>query len=336
MGARKKRSTLSAVDLLSSCVETAWKARRGCVVSMLSLDLAGAFDNVSHGRLLHILYRKGFPEWLISFVKGFLTDRRTKIRFTGYERDWISTRTGIPQGSPLSPILFLFFISELLEEFQHTQNDTLAFGFVDDTNLIAWSGSAAENCLRLTEAHGRCVAWAKRHGASFAPEKYQLMHFTRRRHHDSADLASTVQIAGHEATLQKTSMRVLGVWVDPKLRWTQHIQKAAQKGKAAFEAASRIIASTWGPMVRRSRLLYTAVVRPTMMYGTSTWGMHHNGKPQTKSLLKPIQQVQNQYLRKIAGAYKWTPIAALERECAIPPAALYIEKMALQRAVKTA
>ena len=55
MGARKKRSTLSAVDLLSSCMETAWKAQYGCVVSMLSLDLAGAFDNVSHGRLLHIL-----------------------------------------------------------------------------------------------------------------------------------------------------------------------------------------------------------------------------------------------------------------------------------------
>ena len=56
MGARKKRSTLSVVDLLSFCVETAWKAQRGCVVSMLSLDLAGAFDNVSHGRLLHILH----------------------------------------------------------------------------------------------------------------------------------------------------------------------------------------------------------------------------------------------------------------------------------------
>src|SRR5437667_3564891 len=127
-----------------------------------------------------------------------------------------------------------------------------------------------ENCQHLTEAHDRCRAWVKYHGASFAPEKYQLMHFTRCRHHDSANLASTVQIAGHEATLQKTSMRVLGVWVDPRLRWTHHIQQAAQKGKAAFEAASRIMASTWGPTVKHSRLLYTAVVRPTMMYGAST------------------------------------------------------------------
>ena len=91
MGVRKKRSTLSAVDLLSSCVETAWKTRRGCVVSMLSLYLAGAFDNVSHERLLHILHRKGFPEWLVGFIRSFLMERHTKIRFMGHESKWIPT-----------------------------------------------------------------------------------------------------------------------------------------------------------------------------------------------------------------------------------------------------
>ena len=68
MGARRKRSTLSAVGLLSSCVQTAWRARRGCVVLILSLDLAGVFPNVSHERLLYILKRKGFLKWLIDFV----------------------------------------------------------------------------------------------------------------------------------------------------------------------------------------------------------------------------------------------------------------------------
>ena len=85
---------------------------------MLSLDLAGAFDNVSHERLLWILERKGLPEWLIQVIASFLTGRQTQIVYTGYESKWIYTQTGIPQGSPLSPILFLFFISELLEEFQ--------------------------------------------------------------------------------------------------------------------------------------------------------------------------------------------------------------------------
>ena len=62
MGARKNRSTLSVIGLLTSYVQTAWRARPGCVVSMLSLDLAGAFPNTSHDRLLAILKRKGLSK----------------------------------------------------------------------------------------------------------------------------------------------------------------------------------------------------------------------------------------------------------------------------------
>jgi hypothetical protein len=96
MGARKQRSTLSALELLTASVQTAWKSRPGCVVSMLSLDLSGAFDNVDHRRLIYILKSKGFPEWMLSFIQSFLTARRTRIAFTGYTSPWIDTQTGIP------------------------------------------------------------------------------------------------------------------------------------------------------------------------------------------------------------------------------------------------
>jgi len=65
----------------------------------------------------------------------FLTGHTTKIIFKGYESDLILTLTGIPQGSLLSSILFLFFISEFFETFNGNQN-TIALGFVDNTNLI--------------------------------------------------------------------------------------------------------------------------------------------------------------------------------------------------------
>jgi retron-type reverse transcriptase len=117
MGGRSKRSTTSGLGLLTACVKTAWKARPGSVVLVLSLDLKGAYDNVSHKRLLFILRRKRMPEWLVLFVRSFLTARRTRIAFAGHESDWIQTNTGIPQGSPISPILFLFVASEILESY---------------------------------------------------------------------------------------------------------------------------------------------------------------------------------------------------------------------------
>jgi len=335
MGARRNRSTLSAVGLLTTCVETAWRARPGCVVSMLSLDLAGAFDNVPHEILLATLRKKGFPEWLTKAIASFLQGRRTRIAYTGHESDWIETKAGIPQGSPLSPILFLFYIAGLLEEFQDPRKNTLGFGFVDDTNLITWGESAEDNCRRLSAAHERCEAWAKRHGAKFAPDKYQLIHFTRSRQHACDDLATSVQIGGHRIEAERKAIRVLGVWLDPKLTWKEHIAQATRKGLAASEAAARLAAATWGPSVRNTRLLYTAVIRPAILYGAQEWSKREAGEKLPKARISPLEKVQNICLRRITGGYRRTPRAALEKEAHVMPLDLYVDARTNQSILRT-
>jgi len=118
--------------------------------------------------------------WILRFVRNFLTGRKTKITFARYESDWIPTDAGIPQGSHLSLILFLFYISELLEDLLRLDGDLLAFGFMDDMNIIAWGPSAHSNCLWLELAYDKCITWAKRYGVAFSLEKYKLIHFTRK------------------------------------------------------------------------------------------------------------------------------------------------------------
>ena len=88
--------------------------------------------------------------------------------------------------------------------------------------------------------------------------------------------------------------------------------------------------------MRRSRLLYMATIRPAMLYGAQVWGVRDNGSAPAKSLLKPLRKVQNRCLRRVTGAYRRTPIAAIEKEAAIPPIQLHIETAALQRAAKIA
>ena len=128
---------------------------------------------------------------------------------------------------------------------------------MDDTNLLAWGPTAAGNCRQLEAAYEKCLEWARRHGAVFAPDKYKLTHFTRRR---NADVQAGIRIPGFEGR-PVDSLQALGVWVDRKLRWTKHLEQAARRGAAQFEALGRILGSTWELSFAPTRLLYTAVVR---------------------------------------------------------------------------
>ncbi|KAI1007292.1 hypothetical protein K3495_g934 [Podosphaera aphanis] len=304
------------------------------VVSMLGLDIKGAFDNISKQRLLWVLRREGFPDWIVRFINSFVSQRRTKIRFTGYTSDWILTEAGMPQGSHLSLILFLLYISELLESLQKPDKGHMAFGFMDDTTLVAWGKTPKENCTILEQAHEKFLACAKRYGATFAPEKYQLVHFSRKKK-NSGSLQEGVQVGDIQIS-PRSEMKVLGVVVDSHLRWGALVAQAARNGEIAYNALSRITASVWGPSLRHSQLVYLAVVHPTMLYGAQIWGMKSDGQPMAKSLMDKPGKIQSKCLRKITRGYKRTPRLALEREAAIPPIDLQVQSMSLLYGANTA
>src|SRR5579871_5042335 len=92
--------------------------------------------------------------------------------------------------------------------------------------------------------------------------------------------------------------------------------------------------ATWGATFRKSRLLYTAIIRPTLTYGCRIWGAGENGKPLAAKHIKRLEGVQNKCLRVITGGYKRTPVRLLEREADIPPIAEYIKTTALAQAYK--
>ena len=87
--------------------------------------------------------------------------------------------------------------------------------------------------------------------------------------------------------------------------------------------------------MRRSRLLYSAVVRPILLYGGQVWGAGRGDATPGKSLVKPLRNVQNKCLRRTLGAYKRTFIAALERETAISPLDIQLAEIILERSTKT-
>ena len=322
MGARRGRSTETAVALLLGQVRAAWDSG-GAVASVLALDASGAFDRVLKERLTWALRQKGLPRAVCNWVFSFMSDRQTTLMFDEQESPASPVATGIPQGSPLSPILFLFYNAELLERCANPQGGVGCVGFVDDITLIAWGESTEDNCRRLTEAHIQCDWWARRYGARFAPEKYELMHFTRRRTRHNQ--AATIQI-GSRVIEPTRAMRVLGVWLDPTLRWKSHLDAVAGRMKMQLRALTCLSASTWGLPLAQARMVYGMVIRPAMTYGALAWHQPRGHAP-TRSLSGALAPFQNQCLRVMTGAYRAAPVSTLEAEAYVPPLNLYLDSM---------
>ncbi|KAK2038152.1 hypothetical protein LZ31DRAFT_579693 [Colletotrichum somersetense] len=57
----------------------------------------------------------------------------------------------------------------------------MATEFIDDIAILAWADTAEEACYKLQEALEAAEDWAIFHASVFAPEKFQLVHFTRAR-----------------------------------------------------------------------------------------------------------------------------------------------------------
>jgi hypothetical protein len=178
--------------------------------------MTGAFDRVIPAQLLHNMRKRKIPDWIVKCVGSFISNRTTTLCLPGNNTVAFPTHTGIPQGSPLSPILFLVYNADLVEICNPLTLPASGTGFVDNVNALAFGKLTEENCRTLQTVHEGCLEWARRHGASFAPEKYILVHFTkvRTKHNHTCPLilpTSTIH--------PSPSARVLGVILKKKLSW---------------------------------------------------------------------------------------------------------------------
>ena len=113
------------------------------------MDIAGAFNNVVHPRLIHNLKQRRIPPTIARWVQNFIETRTTQLRFNDETHEAIPIRAGIPQGSPISPILHILYNADLLDPHYHSPIVDLALGFIDDIAYGVKGASADSNVKAL-------------------------------------------------------------------------------------------------------------------------------------------------------------------------------------------
>jgi len=143
-------------------------------VTVAYIDLAKAFDTVSHEKLLYRLQCYGISGNLLRWLRNFLTDRTHCTRVGNCISEICDLLSGVIQGSNIGPLLFISYINELAEVLGPLF--VTAKFFADDLKVYAEVLTAIDvDCFQ--SALDRITAWCNDWQLQIAVNKCSILCF---------------------------------------------------------------------------------------------------------------------------------------------------------------
>ena len=175
---------------------------------------------------------------------------------------------GLPQGSPLSPTLFLVYIDDLITQLVKT--GVACQAYADD--LLTWTRGNfrdGESAPELKSAMKSVDTWSKRWRMTFNPSKCSAICFSgpRVQIHQKFQVelvAGSIPIVG--------VIRYLGVWFDQHLLWHHHIRETTTGAKRLLWSMRRVVGKRWGASPEVMLRLIKQVLLPKLFFGVECWG----------------------------------------------------------------
>ena len=173
-GFRQNKSTDDYLFRLSQSVMESFN--RGEYVVAAFLDVEKAFDSVWQNRLRYKIFMLDLPTKMTRWLSDFLDGRVIQVNVNGFLPDKISPIAGVPQGSVLSPLLFLIYVNDLPKP-HHRQNSKSQFA--DDTALWAASNNVQFAAKRLRKDLRKLAKWCAKWRIKLNPGKTKIIIFSR-------------------------------------------------------------------------------------------------------------------------------------------------------------
>lgn len=282
-GFRASHSTLDAAAVLRDMVvrASAWKK----VSAVCFLDVKKAFDSVWSGGLVWKMREFGYDESLVRIVESFLTGRTARVGIGSAESPSFRVERGVPQGTVWGPILYNIFVSD---QPSPDQNSGI-IQYADDTVCLGFSKSPALAVNYLSTYAEKIAAHLKKWGLEINGEKSQFMlfenaHWTK---------ARAISLPFWGSTLKSLpGVCYLGIWMDPCLNSSKTADK---RRKLAWHATMRLkhLLSSDFLDERVKIILYKALIRPIVAYGSPLW------YDCSEAMWSSVSAVENKALRII-------------------------------------
>ena len=271
---------ITTIDDLVNCLND--NAQMDCIF----LDFSKAFDRVPHSRLCNKLSHYGIRGPLLSWIKHYLYNRSQKVTIDGTSSNSSIVTSGVPQGTVLAPLLFLCFVNyiplNIASKIKLYADDILLYRKIktrDDQNL-------------LQDDINRLVKWSKDWQLLFNFNKCEFLCITNKR----SPLTITYRMDG-TAIKQVSSVKYLGITINEKLNWSEHISNISKKASSVLGFLHRNLKSC-PPHIKES--CYKSLVIPILEYSCTVWDPH------TQKDILMLEKIQRRASRFVTNSYSWS------------------------------
>lgn len=280
----KKRSTVS--NLMCFTDVLFYNVERRRQVDAIYFDFAKAFDKVPHELAISKLKHMGLPDWVTEWLRSYLTGRKAFVKIGHARSRTYNMPSGVPQGSVLGPLIFVLFINDLASRLKYGK-----LMYADDLKIYKVISSELDCCALQSDAN-EIVLWCAENGMKLNAGKCKAITFTRSHSHVSYDY-----MIGTSNIERVDSIRDLGVIIDRKLSFAEHISMVTAKGFAVLGFIRRNSQSFSD--VYTLKVLYCSLVRSIMEYAVCVWCPYH-----TTQIVR-LEKVQRRFIRYALRRLPW-------------------------------
>lgn len=256
-GFRSGHSTSSAlIDLVNKVSSTVDSHQ---ILVGLFLDLSKAFDTLDHSILLAKLHNYGIRGILLNLFENYLVNRKQFVIANNIQSELKTIGCGVPQGSILGPLLFLIYINDIC----NVTKKLKYILYADDTSLFMSDTNIDNLILNFNLELQNVSQWLLVNKLILNVNKTQCMLFT----HKKIDYDNIVVKMNNYNVNVTTSLKFLGVTIDCKLSWHNHINEICNKIAKCLGILYKLRSFPRNILL----MIYNAIISPHLHYCNTTW-----------------------------------------------------------------
>ena len=191
-------------------------------VLLVSIDLRKAFDVINHDIMIDKLENAGIRGFMLAWFRSYLTMRQHQTLVNGIKSNFLTTKTGVPQGSSLGPLLFLMYINDIKNIFEE---DEMVI-FADDSTFIFHGMNSEELKTKANQKFSLLHNFLTANAITINKNKSEYMLLS----HKGTSVDGNFSIHINQEELRRVNeIKLLGVRLDVKLNYYSHIISLRKK-----------------------------------------------------------------------------------------------------------